>query len=104
MVALDAYVFKYLNTGNIKPEYVFTDAYAKEVHDSEHVCTATKQLRAISYTKYEREYLHKFMKTQCQHLTMTQRNDLLKLLQKFEPFFNGTIGTWKTDPVDFELK
>ena len=40
------------------------------------------------------------METQCQHLTMTQRNELLKLLQKFEELLNGTIGTWKTDPVE----
>ena len=44
------------------------------------------------------------MKTQCQHLTMTQRNELLKLLQKFEELFNGTLGTWKKDPSAFELK
>ena len=43
------------------------------------------------------------MENMCQHLTMTQRNELLKLLQKFEEFFSGTIDTWKTDPVDFEL-
>ena len=43
------------------------------------------------------------MKTQCQHLIMTQRNYLLKLLQKFEEFFYGTLGIWKTDPVDFKL-
>ena len=43
------------------------------------------------------------METKCQNLTMTQRNDLLKLLQKFG-FFNGTLGTWKIDPVDFDLK
>ena len=44
------------------------------------------------------------METQCQHLTTTQRNELLTLLQIFEEFFYGTIGNWKTDPVDFELK
>ena len=44
------------------------------------------------------------METQCQHLTMKQRNDLLKLLQTLEDLFDGTLGTWKTDPVDFELK
>ena len=44
------------------------------------------------------------METQCQHLIMTQSHDLLKLLQKFEDLFDGTLGTWKTDPVDFELK
>ena len=39
------------------------------------------------------------METQCQHLTMTQRNKLIKLLHKFEDFFKRTLGTWKTDPV-----
>ena len=44
------------------------------------------------------------METQCQHLTMTQRNELLKLLQRFKELFDGTLGTWKIYPVDFELK
>ena len=35
------------------------------------------------------------MKTQCQNLKMTQRNEYLKLLQKFEELFNGTLRTWK---------
>jgi hypothetical protein len=29
--------------------------------------------------------------------------DFLRLLQKFEHLFDGTLGTWKTDPVDLEL-
>ena len=37
-------------------------------------------------------------------MKITQRNELLKLLQKFEELFDGTIGTWKTDTVDLELK
>ena len=44
------------------------------------------------------------MKNQCQNLTETQRNELIKLLQKIEELFNKTLGTWKTDPVDFEFK
>ena len=48
--------------------------------------------------------LHKVMETQCQHLTMTQRNELLKLLQIFEYFFDGTLGIWKIDPVYLDLK
>ena len=35
------------------------------------------------------------METQCKYLTITQRNGLLKLLQKFEYLFDGTLGTWK---------
>ena len=65
---------------------------------------ATKRLRIILDFKYEKVDLYNIMETQCQHLTITQRNDLLKLLHKFEELFNGTIGTWQTYPVDFELK
>ena len=41
------------------------------------------------------------METQCQRLTTTQRNVILKLLHKFEELFDGTLGTWKEYPVDF---
>ena len=44
------------------------------------------------------------METQCQHLIITQRNEFLKLLYKLEELFDGTLGTWKTYPVDFKLK
>ena len=43
------------------------------MYESEHVVTATKILRVILDPKYEKEYLHKVMKTQYQHLTTTQR-------------------------------
>ena len=32
-------------------------------------------------------------------MTVTQRYELPKLLNKFEELFDGTLGTWKTDPV-----
>ena len=69
-----------------------------------HVRAATKILRIISDAKYEKSDLHKVMETRCQYLTMTQRNELLKLLHKFVELFNGTLGTWKIDSVDFGLK
>ena len=37
-------------------------------------------------------------------MTEIQRNELLKLSQKIEYLFDGTLGTWKTYPVDFKLK
>ena len=61
-------------------------------------------MRIILYAKYEKADLHKVMETQCQHLKMTQHNYLLELLQKYEEVFNGTLGTWKTDPSDLKLK
>ena len=104
MVNLGTYIFKDLNTGKITPEELFTNAYVEKVYESEHVSTATKRLHVILDAKYRKANLHKDIENQCQHLTMTQRNELLKLLQIFKDFFDGTLGTWKTDPVDFELK
>ena len=104
MVDLGTYVFKDLNIGKNKTEEQFTDAYVKEVYKSEHVRTDAKRLLIILYAKYGDVDLHKVMETQCQHLTKTEHNDFLKLLQKYEEFFDGRLGTWKTDPVYFELK
>ena len=44
------------------------------------------------------------METQYHHLTMTQRNELLKLVQKFKELFDWTLGTLKIYPVEFMLK
>ena len=70
----------------------------------EQVHTFTTLLRVLLDSIYEKEYLNKVMTNQCQHFIETQGNELLKLLEKFEELFNGTLGTWKTDPVDFEKK
>ena len=44
------------------------------------------------------------METWCQHLTMIQCNELLKILHKLDICFDGTLGTWVKDLVDFDLK
>ena len=93
-----------MNKVHITPEELFTNSYVKEVYELEHFHTSTKLLHVIVYAKYEKADLHKVMENQCQHLTTTQRNKLLRLLQIFEELFNGTLGNWKTDPVDFELQ
>ena len=71
MVDLGAYLFKYLNTGKLNLKICFTGAYFKELYESEHVRTDTKILQVILDAKYEKANLHKVMKTQFQHLTMT---------------------------------
>ena len=54
---------KKLNTWKITPESLFTNAYVKEVYESEHVRTATKLLRVILDAKYEISDLYKVMET-----------------------------------------
>ena len=56
MVDLGMYIFKYLSSGEIKPEKYFTNAYIKEVYESEHVHTATKILHVILDAKYKKGY------------------------------------------------
>ena len=104
MVDLGVFSLKYLNTRKIKTEESFTGAYVKELYDPEYVRTTNKWLCVILDDTYKKADLHKVMVTQCQHLKMTQRNDLLKLLQNFKELFDGKFGTWKIDLVDFELK
>ena len=38
------------------------------------------------------------------HLNKKQKINLLALLTKYEDLFDGTLGEWKTPPVEFELK
>ena len=57
-----------------------------------------------AYAKYEKVDLHKVMETQCKILTMTQRNGFLELLQIFEELLDVTLGTCKSDPLEFKLK
>ena len=80
---------------------MFTNAYADVFYELEHVRSATKRLRVILDAKYIDENLNKVLGTQCQYLKKTKCNELIKLLQKPEEFFDGTLGTWKTDIVDF---
>ena len=51
MVYFGACVFKDLNTGEIKPEESFTDAFIEEVYESERVRTSTKLVSVILYSK-----------------------------------------------------
>ena len=41
---------------------------------------------------------------QCDNLTQREKSQLLKLLEKFKSLFDGSLGTWKTSPVELELK
>ena len=80
------------------------NACVEELFESYHVRTSTKIEHTVLDGKYEDSNLNKVMKNQYQHLTQTQRNELLKFLQKIELLLYGTLDTWKTDAVGFELK
>ena len=41
---------------------------------------------------------------QCTHLSAPKQQKLCTLLKRYEFLFDGTLGTWKTTPIDLELK
>ena len=57
--------------------------------------------RTLDATYYKSD-LNKVMVDQCQHLYPKELERLLQLLCKFEYLFDGTLGMWKTAPVELE--
>jgi hypothetical protein len=44
------------------------------------------------------------MVDECTNLTKSEQEGLFTLLDKYQDLFDGTLGTWKTTPVELELK
>ena len=65
---------------------------------------AANRVKQILDAKYEKANLPKVAKDNCGHLSMQQRNDLLRLLIQYEELFDGTLGDWQDKLVSFELK
>jgi hypothetical protein len=80
----------------------FYQSMSKELQN---MLEATKHLIEILDTKYEKANLRAITKEEClKHLSATEKDKLLKLLQEFEELFDGTLGDWDCNPVSFQLK
>ena len=77
------------------------DAYL--IEDPEQVKQATKRITEILDAKYEKADLDKIV-SNCLHLTIPQRVQLLSLLKTYESMFDGTLGVWQGDPYNIHLK
>ena len=64
---------------------------------------ATERVLNILDAKYKKANLEEIVEGN-KHLSKNERKLLLQLLKKFESLFDGTLGEWKTEPVEFELK
>ena len=67
------------------------------------VSEASQRIKEILDAKYEAADLEKVCSTQS-HLTIAEQQKLLSLLNKYGDLFDGTLGKWKLDPVDLDLK
>ena len=65
--------------------------------------TDAERIQGIIESKYTPADLQKIV-AECVHLEASEQKQLLRLLQKYEDLFDGSLGTWKTDPIQLELK
>ena len=64
---------------------------------------ATQRMIKILDSNYRKANL-KAVAAGAKHLTQPERDKLYHLLLKYEHIFDGILGAWQTEPVDFELK
>ena len=64
---------------------------------------ATERVVKILDSNYEAADLHEVVDNACS-LDSKQKGQLLALLEDFEDIFDGTLGHWKTEPIEIELK
>ena len=71
------------------------------MHDP--VTTEVERIQGILDIKYAPADLDKIVQ-ESEHLSESDRRLLRSLLDKYEDLFDGTLGTWKTAPVELELQ
>ena len=67
------------------------------------VQSATSRMTRILDNDYHKADLPAIVQ-QCTHLTTVQQQLLLRVLQKHEPLFDGTLGKWNVEPLNIKLK
>jgi hypothetical protein len=79
------------------------DAYCDEIYTTDVDHEITTRMTRILDAKYEKADLQKVV-SESKHLTEHEQSQLLTLLRKYETCFDGSLGHWKTKPVNLELK
>ena len=73
------------------------------VQDSKPVEDAVDRMKNILDAKYTKADLEQYVK-ECDYLSSEEKESLLALLKKYETLFDGTLGRWKNEQYDIELK
>ena len=71
------------------------------MHDP--ITTEAERIQRILDIKYAPADLNQVVQD-CTHLTDAEKSELGKVLAKYQDLFDGTLGTWKTDPIELELR
>ena len=71
------------------------------IHDPD--ITEAERIQAILDAKYCKADLEQIVQ-KCKQLNKEEQQKLLILLKKYVVPFDGTVGTWRIDPLDIVLK
>ena len=73
------------------------------ISDTPSLQEAAERIKEILDAKYEPADLDEVVAA-CTHLSLNERDQLKRLLLKYEPLFDGSLGQWVGDEYDIELK
>jgi hypothetical protein len=73
------------------------------ISDTPSLQEAAERIKEILDAKYEPADLDEVVAA-CTHLSSNERDQLKRLLLKYEPLFDGSLGQWVGDEYDIELK
>ena len=76
---------------------------SNHVEDSEKVIQSTERIKKILDAKYEPADLDKVVESHT-HLTEEEQKPLRALLEKYKTLFDGTLGTWRNEQYNIELR
>jgi len=83
------------------PDSSMEEGYA--IHESEILYEATERTKHILEAKYESVTPQEIIDG-CDHLSDNEKQELLVLLEKFKDLFDGSLGTWKGEKLQIEVK
>jgi RNase H-like domain found in reverse transcriptase/Reverse transcriptase (RNA-dependent DNA polymerase)/Integrase zinc binding domain len=86
----------------MKPENAIPEKHFA-IADSASLDDATERIKSILDAKYEPADLNKIVK-ECIHLSKKEQSELFYLLKKYSCLFDGSLGTWKDEEYNIELK
>ena len=69
----------------------------EEVWESDHVLDSTRHTPRVLDANNQKDNLSKIVSNST-HLNDNEQNMVCDVLKKYELLFDGTLGTWKTDP------
>jgi hypothetical protein len=73
-------------------------------HEHNSTLEATQQAVKILGAQYEKADLNTVAKENCSHPSVSDQENLPKLLTEFEDIFDGMLGVWDTEPPSLKLR